>query len=102
MKTLTEAFELIEYLNEQAHDEAYDSWAAADELMDSADEDDWETAEEMREDASLEQSEYFRENVEAADAEERELIEYWLENDDDFRETFRDWYGHEEFDNEFE
>ena len=102
MKTIQEAYDIIENLNEQAHDEAWDSWVAADELMESDDEDDWTTAEEMREDASVEQAEYFRENFHILETADKETVEYWLEEDAEFREQFRDWYGRDEFDNEFE
>lgn len=101
MKTIDHAYEIIERLNEDAHDEAFSSWIAADELMESDDEDDWETAAEMREDASIEQATYFRENYHAASTDDREVIEYWLEEDEEFREQFRDWYGHDQFDEDF-
>jgi hypothetical protein len=102
MKTLTEVYDLIETMNEEAHQEAYDSWAAADELMESDDEDDWETAEEMREDASSEQAGYFREAYWDLDKEDQEAIKHWLKEDPDFREEFVVWFGEEEFIDEFE
>jgi hypothetical protein len=101
MKTLEEAWHIIEALNGDAHDQAYDTWAAADELSESDDEDDWETAEVMREEASLEQAGYFREYYDDLDNEERSAIEHWLQNDEDFKEQFAVYYGEEEFKNEF-
>lgn len=102
MKNQKWALDIIEDLNEQAHEEAWDQWVAADELMESEDEDDWETAEELREEASLAQAGYFRENYATLDSESRMVVEYWIDKDPEFKDQFRDWYGHEEFDTDFE
>ncbi len=101
MKTLQEAWDIIEELNGDAHDRAYDTWEAADELSESSDEDDWETAEVMREEASLEQAGYFRESYDDLDDEERSVIEHWLQKDEDFKEQFAVYFGQEEFEEEF-
>lgn len=102
MKTLEEVIDLTETMNEEAHQASFDTWLAADELMESDDEADWETAEEMREDASAEQASFFRESYWELEDEDREAINYWLEEDNDFREQFAMWFGEEEFINEFE
>ena len=101
MKTLDEAFELIEALNEEAHGMAWDTWIEADELQDSDDEDDWELAEGKREEASDEQAGYFRDEFECLSIEDREAVNHWLDADESFREQFRDWYGRDEFDDEY-
>ncbi len=101
MKTLAEVWEIIEELNGDAHDSAYDTWAAADELSESEDEDDWETAEVLREEASLEQASYFRESYYELEPSDQEDIKYWLQEDNDLREQFAVYFGEEEFGNEF-
>ena len=101
MKTLEEAWNLIESLNEEAHGLAWDIWVAADELNESEDEDDWTTAEEMREEASIEQAGYFRDLYYDLDEEDQEAIKVYLKEDDSFREEFSMWFGEEEFNNEF-
>lgn len=101
MKTLNEITDLIESLNEDAHQEAYDSWIAADELMESEDEEDWQTAEEIREDASAEQASYFREAYWELDEEDQAAIKYWLDNDSDLKEQFCTYFGEDEFIDEF-
>jgi hypothetical protein len=101
MKTLEDAWDLIERLNGYAHDEAWNTWVAADELEESADEADWEVAEDMREQASLEQAEYFRDFYYDLDETEQNFIKHWLTNDNDFRDQFVVYFGEEEFENEF-
>jgi hypothetical protein len=101
MKTLDEAFDLIEALNEEAHGMAWDTWIEADELEDSEDEDDWTKAEAKREEASDEQAGYFRDEFDGLEDEDRVTIEHWLDADELFREQFRDWYGRDEFDDEY-
>lgn len=102
MKTLDEAYELAEALNEEAHSDAWDSWIAADEMEESEDEDSDVTAEELREQASDEQAGYFRQGFWALDEEDQEAIEHWLVEDKSFREQFRDWFGRDAFDEEFD
>lgn len=101
MKTLEEAWDIIEELNNDAHNESWGTWISADELSESEDEDDWETAEEVREQASLEQAEYFRDFYYDLFEEEQNVIKHWLDNDKDFREQFAVYFGEEEFENEF-
>ena len=101
MKTLDEAFELIEALNEEAHGMAWDTWIEADELEESDDEDDWSKAEAKREEASDEQAGYFRDEFDGLEDEDREAVNHWLGNDESFREQFRDWYGRDDFDDEY-
>jgi hypothetical protein len=101
MKTLEETYAIIEALNEEAHSMAWDTWIEADELADSDDEDDWDLAEGKREEASEEQAGYFRSEFSSVSDEDRESIEHWLTADKSFREEFRDWYGRDEFDDEY-
>jgi len=101
MKTLDEAWQIIEAVNEEAHEQSWDSWIAADEMADSDEDEDGTTAEQMREDASLEQAEYFRNGLWDLSAEDREAVDHWLQADESFREQFRDWFGHDEFDDEY-
>ena len=91
MKTLDEAWKLIESINGNAYDLAYDSWLMADEAED--DEDDWDKAEEMREDASEEQSGYFRDEYFDLSEEDKAAIQHWIKHDEDFREQFLTYYG---------
>jgi hypothetical protein len=102
MKTLAEAWELIDYLNEQAHSDAWDSWVAADEMEESDDEDSEETAEQLREEASNEQAGYFRESYWELAEEDREAIKHWLTKDNSFRYQFVTWFGYEAFEDEKE
>ena len=101
MKTLDDAFELIEALNEEAHNMAWDTWIEADELQDSDDENDWDLAEGKREEASDEQAGYFRDEFFCLSVEDREAVNHWVDADESFREQFRDWYGHNDFDDEY-
>jgi len=101
MKTLDEVYQLVETLNEEAHSDAWDSWIAADEMEESDEEDSDVTAEQLREEASDEQAGYFRQGFWALSEEYQEAIEYWLKQDQSFRDQFRDWFGHDAFDDEF-
>ena len=101
MKTLDEVFELIEGMNEEAHSDAWDSWIEADEMADSDDEDADTNAEEMREDASDEQAGYFRQGYWALSEEDQGAIQHWFQ-DESFKDQFRDWFGRDAFDEEFE
>ena len=101
MKPLDEVWAIAEGINEEAHGMAWDTWVEADELQDSEDEDDWELAEGKREEASDEQAGYFRDEFECLEDEDRAAIEHWLDEDESFREQFRDWYGRDEFDDEY-
>lgn len=101
MKTLEEAYAIIEGLNEEAHGMAWDTWIEADELADSEDEDEQEQAESKREEASDEQAGYFRDEFECLMDEDREAVEHWLVADESFKDEFRDWYGRIEFDDRY-
>jgi len=102
MKTLAEAWELIDSLNEEAHSNAWDSWVAADEMEESDDEDSEETAEQLREEASNEQAGYFRESYWELAEEDREAIKHWLKADESFKDQFITWFGYEAFEEEFD
>ncbi len=90
MKTLKEAWDLIEQMNDEAHDQSMDAWLAADAAREG---DDDNLAEDLSEEASNEQSEYFRELVETLNEEQVELIRHWLDNDYAFREQYLTYYG---------
>ncbi len=102
MKTLEEIFNLVENMNEEAHQGAWNTWILADELEESEDESDWEVAEDKREEASLEQASYFREAYWLLDDEDREAINHWLKEDRGFLEQFIMWFGEEEYRDQFE
>lgn len=102
MKTLQEVYDIIDYNNEEAHQQAWDIWVSADELMESEDEADWETAEEIREEASQEQASYFRDLYYMLDEEDQESIKHWLKQDEDFKESFSMYFGEEQFAEEFD
>lgn len=102
MKTVDEIYQLVVDLNEEAHQLAWDSWEAADELEDSDNEDDWERAEDLREDASAEQSMHFRDLYWELEPADQEAIKHWLNKDEQFAEEFATWFGQEEFSNEFD
>ena len=101
MKTLDEIFDIIESLNDEAHSDAWDSWVAADEMAENDDDESYEMAENMREEASDEQAEYFRDAYYSLEEEDQEAIKHWLKEDESFKEQLQDWFGHEEFDEEF-
>jgi hypothetical protein len=101
MKTLEEAWSVIEELNDDAHNQTWDTWVQADELSESDDETDWDVAENLREQASLEQAEYFRDSWYELEASDQEDIKHWLNEDEDFKEQFAVYFGEEEFKNEF-
>lgn len=102
MKTLQEVYDIIDTINEDAHQQAWDTWVSADELMESNEEADWETAEEIREDASMEQASYFRDMYYELDEIDQDSIKYWLKEDDDFKESFSMYFGESQFDEEFD
>lgn len=102
MKTLEETFDIINNLNEDAHNDAFDTWIKADSLSDSDNEEDWDEAEAIREEASIEQSSYFRGYFYDLDETDQDAIRHWIQNDDDFKDQFRDYFGHNQFEFEFE
>ncbi len=101
MKTLEETFDIINNLNEDAHNDAFDTWIKADSLSDSDNEEDWDEAEAIREEASIEQSSYFRGYFYDLDETDQDAIRHWIQNDD-FKDQFRDYFGHNQFEFEFE
>ena len=102
MKTLDEVVLIVENLNEEAHEEAWDSWVAADELEESSeDDDDMVKVEEMREEASDEQAGYFRDGFDDLDENDRAAIMHWLVTDSDFKEQFKSYFGYEAFEDIF-
>ena len=80
MKTLEETFDIINNLNEDAHNDAFDTWIKADSLSDSDNEEDWDEAEALREEASIEQSSYFRGYFYDLDETDQDSIRYWIQN----------------------
>lgn len=102
MKTLDEVISIVEDLNEQAHEESWDSWVAADELQDNCeDEDDIMKAEEMREEASDEQASYFRDGFDALDEDDKAAIIHWIGTDSGFKEEFMTYFGYDAFKDRF-
>ena len=97
MLTKEEAHTIISDINEEAHSMAYDSWSEADEIGDSDDEEDWGRAEEAREDASYEQAGYFRSEFNGLPQDQQDVIWHYAQEDEDFQEDFKTWYGEEEF-----
>jgi hypothetical protein len=98
MKTIENAWDIMEGLNNDAHDSAWDTWVEADRLADEGEEDDdWIRAEELREEASMEQAGYFRDNWSGLNSEDREVVEHWLKQDAEFRESFSMYFGEDEF-----
>ena len=102
MKTLDEVVSIVEDLNEEAHEEAWDSWVAADELQENGeDDDDLIAAEKMREEASDEQAGYFRDGFDALDESDRAAITHWLGTDSNFKEQFKSYFGYDAFEDIF-
>lgn len=99
MKTLDEIHSMIEYLNEEAHSAAWDTWVEADRLEAEGEDED---AEDMREQASMEQAEYFRDSYYQLNPEDQSAVKYWLKNDESFKDDFSCWFGFDEFESEFE
>lgn len=101
MIALEEIWGLVESINEQAHQDSWDTWIEADRLEESDDEDDWEEAEDVRELASRQQAESFQDQYFELDKEYQDAIRHWLEHDSNFRDQFQTWFGEEEFEREF-
>lgn len=95
MKTLEQTVELVDSLNEEAHVESFNDWLLADY------EDDPEIAEELRDKASEIQSSYFRDYYYDLDEDDQSSIIHWLHNDYDFYDQLKDYFGHDEFEKEF-
>ena len=102
MKTLEETLSIVESLNENAHNDAWDSWVHAEELANSAEDDDEiEEAEDLRDEASAEQASYFRHYFDELSNEDKTAVEHWIKADADFRDQFSSWFGQDEFDERF-
>jgi hypothetical protein len=101
MKKIDEAYSIIDELNERAHNESWDAWIAADELMESDEENAEEKAEELREDASLEQAEHFRNLYSQLDKKDKSSVDHWVKSNEDFRDQFKGYFGEDEFLEEF-
>jgi hypothetical protein len=101
MKKIDEAYSIIYDLNERAHDESWDTWVKADELMESEEEDAEEKAEELRDEASAEQAEHFRNFYFQLDKIDKSSVDHWIKNNEDFRDEFKGFFGEEEFFDEF-
>lgn len=101
MITLSEAYSIIQDINENAHSRAWDIWVQADELMESDDEADWDIAEEIRDQASQNQAEYFREEFDSLDEETKDAILNYVETDESFKDEFITYYGENDFENNF-
>lgn len=103
MKSLDEILNLINEMNEEAHDYSWGEWEYADELEDSAEtEQDFEAAEEQREAASEVQASYFRNQYFELDETMQNSIRYWLRENIEFRNEFAMFFGEAQFENEFE
>lgn len=103
MKSLDEMVEIVDNMNEEAHQNAWDSWSYADEMAEYAeDDDDWSNVEDMRENASVEQSEYFRDAYYDLDEKTKESMKYWVRNNRDFYQMVQVYFGSDEFLHEFE
>jgi len=81
MKTKEEVYDLLAGINEDAHDQAYDSWDEAEQ----------EDSEELREDASEEQAGYFRKILEQTPG-LLEEAKHYAEQDEDFKSDWEAWY----------
>ena len=80
--TREEAYNLICELNEEAHMLTYNEWVEADDNED------------LLEEASIHQAEQFNDlyNNVISDK-DREDIQYWIDNDESFKEEFNAWMG---------
>ena len=86
--TLEEAWQLIDSINDEAHEYAYESWVAADEL-----EEEGGAAEDQRCIASEEQNAHFREMFDQLDNKTKKAVLAHRLSDSDFKEQFETYYG---------
>ena len=84
--TIDQAWELIEELNERAHQEAWDLWIAADETED-------DNEEELREEASDAQREYFWDELADLPQDQYNAIFEYARIDEGFRDQFEAFNG---------
>ena len=91
MKTLEQTLSLIQDLNEQSHNDAWDYWIEADN------EEDEEAAEDLRELASDVQAGCLYERLYDLNDEDFDSILYWIKNNNDVKEQLQDWLKEELF-----
>jgi hypothetical protein len=92
MITRDQAIEIMENLNERAHQDAWDEWVEADRLEEE--EEDYEAAEHQRECASEIQMDYFCDHFADLDKDTRRSIARFALTDEDFRENYWEpWCG---------
>lgn len=85
MITREQAIEIMENLNERAHQDAWDEWVEAEHLEDEGEE---EAAEHQRECASEIQMDYFSDYFTDLDKDTRRAIARYALTDEDFRENY--------------
>ena len=88
--TLEEAFEIIEDLNAEAYDAAWDSWSDVTEAEVNGEDDD--TIEQLREDASDMQHTEFREAFQVLNEDKQKSVLYWEKNDEDFKQQLEQYW----------
>ena len=91
MKTLEQTLSLIEDLNEQSHNDAWDYWIEADNEQDE------DAAEDLRELASDVQAGCLYERLYDLNDEDFDSILYWIKNNNDVKEQLQDWLKEELF-----
>jgi hypothetical protein len=87
MKSIDDAWEIIESLNSEAHSMAWDKWILSDECEDG------EEAEDLREEASIYQRELFDEMFNDLPKKEKALVLKFVKEDKDFRDQFECYGG---------
>jgi hypothetical protein len=91
MITREQAIEIMENINEQAHNDAWEEWIEAQRLEDQGDE---EAAEHQRNCASEIQGDFFCDHFTDLDKTTRQAIARLALEDDDFRENYWEpWCG---------
>ena len=85
MITREQAIEIMENLNEQAHQDAWSEWEEADQLLGEGDD---EAAEQQQLVASEVQSDFFSDYFSDLDRETRQAIARLAMTDEDFRENY--------------
>ena len=90
MKTIDEAWDIIESINADAYNETLHLWIEADRVEDEGE---GGEAEDMRCDAAEEQAECFRDGYDDLSDEDKNVIKHWMQHDEDFRDQFLTYYG---------
>ena len=94
------AWDLINDLNERAHQQVYELWEEADKLEDETEtEAEGIKSHDMKVEASNEQAKVFKELISYMSEDEIKSIWLYVRNDEDFRSQFESWYG--ELDNNY-